>query len=149
MSLSCSNIDFEIPVNIQEESRIFPFRSIELHVPLEVSKGCEASFEVRQGRNASSSVSTGNSLIPSSCDVKHEPAFKPLQGNPGFFPDRASRSPFHLGQQTPGPSHIITAERNLLLRCLWKVGILLHVKPGNHLPSRDDLGYTELFLVLC
>ena len=43
VSLSCSNIDIEIPINIQEESRIFPFRSIELHVHLEVSKGCEAS----------------------------------------------------------------------------------------------------------
>ena len=49
MSLSCSNIDIEIPINIQEKSRIFPFRNIELHVPLEVSKGCEASCRGQAG----------------------------------------------------------------------------------------------------
>ena len=32
-----------------------------------------------------SRVCTGDSDIPSSCDMKHEPKFKPLQGNPGFF----------------------------------------------------------------
>ena len=34
---------------------------------------------------ASSSVSTGDSDIPSSCEMKYEPAFKPLQGNQAFF----------------------------------------------------------------
>ena len=32
-----------------------------------------------------SRVSTGESVIPSSCEMKYEPAFKPLQGNPAFF----------------------------------------------------------------
>ena len=32
-----------------------------------------------------SSVSTGDSDIPSSCEMKHEPAFKPLQGKMAFF----------------------------------------------------------------
>ena len=30
-------------------------------------------------------VSTGDSVIPSSCEMKYEPAFKPLQGNQAFF----------------------------------------------------------------
>ena len=30
-------------------------------------------------------VSTGHSVIPSSCEMKYEPAFKRLQGNPAFF----------------------------------------------------------------
>ena len=30
-------------------------------------------------------VSKGDSDIPSSCDMKHEPKFKPLQGNASFF----------------------------------------------------------------
>ena len=30
-------------------------------------------------------VSTDDSDIPSTCDMKHEPKFKPLQGNPAFF----------------------------------------------------------------
>ena len=32
-----------------------------------------------------SRVSTGDSDIPSSCDMKQEPKFKPLQGNPAFL----------------------------------------------------------------
>ena len=32
-----------------------------------------------------SRVSTGDSDIPSSCEMKDEPAFKALQGNPAFF----------------------------------------------------------------
>ena len=63
---------------------------------------------------ASSRVSTGDSDIPSSCDMKHEPKFKPLQGNPAFFEVRASRGPFHLTQKTQGPSHIPIAEGKLL-----------------------------------
>ena len=30
-------------------------------------------------------VSTWDSVIPSSCELKYEPAFKTLQGNPAFF----------------------------------------------------------------
>ena len=32
-----------------------------------------------------SRVSTGDLVIPSSCEMKYEPAFKALQGNPAFF----------------------------------------------------------------
>ena len=32
-----------------------------------------------------SRVSTGDSVIPSYCEMKYEPAFKPLQGIPAFF----------------------------------------------------------------
>ena len=41
--------------------------------------------QMRRRPKAVSSVSTGDSDIPSSCDMKHEPKFKPLQGNPAFF----------------------------------------------------------------
>ena len=34
---------------------------------------------------AFSRVSTGYSVNPSSCEMKYEPAFKPLHGNPAFF----------------------------------------------------------------
>ena len=34
---------------------------------------------------AFSRVSTGDSAIPSSCEMKDEPAFKALQGKPTFF----------------------------------------------------------------
>ena len=48
-----------------------------------------------------------------------------------------------LEQQTHGPSHITTAEGNLLLRYVWKVGIPLQSKAGNQFSSRDDTECTE------
>ena len=41
--------------------------------------------QMRQGCMSFSRVSTGDIDIPSSCERKHEPAFKPLLGNPAFF----------------------------------------------------------------
>ena len=43
------------------------------------------SVQMRRRPTAFSRVSTGDSDIPSSCDMKHEPKFKPLLGNPAFF----------------------------------------------------------------
>ena len=40
---------------------------------------------IRQGPRAFSMVSVGDSDIPSSCEMKDKPAFKPLQGNLSFF----------------------------------------------------------------
>ena len=54
-------------------------------MPLEVSKGCEATVQVRWRATAFSRVSTGDSDMPSSCEMKDEPEFKPLQGNQTFF----------------------------------------------------------------
>ena len=102
-----------------------------------------------RGSRAFFIVSTGDSDIPSSCEMKDEPAFKALQGNPAFFPVRVSPCPFHWRQQTQGPSHIPISERSLLLRCLWKGGIPLESKPGYQPSSRDDLGYKELSLTSC
>ena len=90
-----------------------------------------------------------DSDIPSSCEMKDEPAFKPLHGNPAFFRVRASQCPIHLRQQIQGPSHITIAEGSLLLSCLWKVGIPLQSKPGNHLSFRDDTGCMELSSSCC
>ena len=84
---------------------------------------------------AFSRVSTGDSDMPSACEMKDEPEFKPLQGNRAFFSVRVSRGPFHLRQKTQGPSHIPTAEGKLLLRCLWKPGTPLQSKTGNQLSS--------------
>ena len=41
--------------------------------------------QMRQTPTAFSRVSTGDSDMPSSCEMKDEPEFKPLQGNPAFF----------------------------------------------------------------
>ena len=40
---------------------------------------------MRRRPTAFSRVSTGDSDIPSSCDMKHEHKFKPQHGNPAFF----------------------------------------------------------------
>ena len=88
---------------------------------------------IKQGPRAFYRVSTEDSDLPISCEIKEEPVFKSLQGNPAFFRVRASRCPFHLRQQTQGATHIPIAERSLLLRFLWKVGIPLLSKADNEL----------------
>ena len=52
---------------------------------------------------AFSMVSTGDSDILSSCEMKDEPAFKPLMVYPAFFRVRASLRPFHLRQKPRVP----------------------------------------------
>ena len=106
-------------------------------------------MQMRRGTRAFSRVSTMDSDIPSSCEMKDEPAFKPLHGNPAFFPVWESRCPFHLRQRNQHPSHIPIAEGSLLLRCLWKLGITLHLKPGNQLSCRDALGCMEVSSSFC
>ena len=103
----------------------------------------------RRTPTAFSMVSTGYSAMPSSCEMKDEPEFKPLQGNIAYVWVRASRDTFHLRQKTQGPSHIPIADGKLLLRCLWKVGSPLQSKTGNQLSSLDDMGCMELSSKCC
>ena len=81
---------------------------------------------------AFSRVSTGDSDIHSSCEMKDEPAFKALQGKLAFFLVRASWGPLYLRQKTQSRSHIPISEERFLLRCLWKAGLPLRSKTGNH-----------------
>ena len=104
------------------------------------------ALQVRRGTRVFSSVSNEDSDIPSSCEMKDEPAFKPLQANPTLFLVRESRYPLHLRQQTQGPYHIPIAEGRLLLSCLWKVGLPVQKNPGTQLTSPEDMGYMELSL---
>ena len=78
-----------------------------------------------------SRVSTGDSDVPSSCEIKEEPAFKALQAKLAFFWVRASRGPLYLRQKTQSRSHIPISEGRLLLKCLWKAGLTLQSKTGN------------------
>ena len=48
-------------------------------------KDVRPSVQKRWRTMAFSRVYTGDSVIPSSCEMKYEPAFKPLQGIPAFF----------------------------------------------------------------
>ena len=62
-------------------------------------------IHMRQRTMAFSRVSTGDSDIPSSCEMQHEPEFKPLPGRPAFFWVRVSQGLFHLRQNTGSLSH--------------------------------------------
>ena len=106
-------------------------------------------IQMRRTTMAFARVSTGDSDIPSSCDMKHEPQFKPLQGNPAFFWVRVSRGPFHLRQETQGPYHIPIAEEKLHLRWWWKVCSNLQSKTGNQLSCWDDMWCMELSSSCC
>ena len=48
-----------------------------------------------------------------------------------------------------GSSHISIAEGSLVLKCLWKVGLPLQLKPGNQLSSGDAMGCMELCSNCC
>ena len=126
-----------------------PFETLNSACLLKFQRDLRPPIQMRLGARAFSTVSTGDSAIPSSCEMKDEPAFKPLQGNLTFFRVMAYRCPFHLRQYTQGPTHIHIAEGSLLLRCLWKVGIPLQLKPGNQLSSRDNMVCTEISSSCC
>ena len=106
-------------------------------------------IQMRRKTTAFSHVSTGDPDNPSSCEMKQEPEFKPLQGYSAFFSVRVSRGPFHLRQKTQVPTHIPIAEGKLHLRCWWKVGSNLQSKTGSQLSSWDDMGCMELFSNCC
>ena len=108
-----------------------------------------APVRMRWGTRVFSRVSTDDSDIPSSCEMKDEPAFKPLQGNLTLFLVRESQYPLHLRQQTQGPSSKPIAEGRLLLRCLWNVGLPVQYNPGNQLSFRDDMVCMDLSSSSC
>ena len=140
--MSCHS-DIEIPINFQEEAGIIYIEALNSDCLSRCQRDVRPPVQMRWGHRAFSRVSTGDSDIPSSCEMKEEPGSKPLQGNPAFFRVRTSRYPFHLRQQNQVISFISIAEGSLLL-CLSKVGLPLQSKPGNQLSSRDDMVCTEL-----
>ena len=112
-----------------------PFEAVNLARLLRCQINVRPPVQMRGGPKAFSKISTRDSDTPSSCELKDEPTFEPLQGNQAFFRVRASRCPFHWRQQKQGPSHIPIADGSLLLSCLLKLGLPLQSKPGNHLSS--------------
>ena len=80
---------------------------------------------MRLAPRAFSRDGTENSDIPLSCEMKDEPAFRPMQGNLTFSRVRESQYPLHIRAQFQGPSHIAIPEGRLLLGCVWEVGLPL------------------------
>ena len=62
-----------------------PFEALNSAFLFSCQRHLRPPVEMRRRPTAISSVSTGDSDIPSSCDMKHEPKFKSLQGYPAFF----------------------------------------------------------------
>ena len=118
-------------------------------MPLDGQRDVSPPVLMRRTTTAFPRVSTADSDMPSSCEMKDEPGFKPLQGKRAFFRVRASRGPFQLRKKTQGQSHIPTAEGKFLLRYLWKVGSPLQSKTVNQLSSWDDMGCMELSSSCC
>ena len=88
-----------------------------------MSRDVRPPVQMRRETRVFSGVSTEESDIPSSYEMKDLPAFKPLLGNLTLFLVRESRYQLHFRQQIQGPSHIPIAEGRLLLRYLWNVGL--------------------------
>ena len=80
-------------------------------------------IQMRRRTTTFSTVSTKDSDIPSSCQMKDEPAFRPLQGNPTLFLVRESQYPLNLRQKPQGPYHIPIGDGRLLFRCFFKIGL--------------------------
>ena len=68
-----------------------PFEALNSAQLSKSQKDVRPSFQKRLRTLAFSRVSIGDSYIPSSCEMKDEPAFKALQGKPAFFES------WHLG----------------------------------------------------
>ena len=143
LPLSIFHRDIGMPINFQEESGLGPFRNTELRGPLEVSRDVMPPVRMRLGPRAFSRDCTEYSDIPLYSEMKHEPAFKPLQGHPTFFRFRDSRYPLHVNQQIQGPSQIPIAEGRLLFRCCGNVAYLFNRIIGISCP-RDDMECMEL-----
>ena len=90
--------------------------------------------QMRWRPTAFSRVSTGDSDIPSSCDMKQEPKFKPLQEIRRSFESGLSR---YIPLETESTESLSPtfAQAKLHLRCLWKTGSPLQSKTGNQLSS--------------
>ena len=62
-----------------------PFEALNSVFLLRSQRDVIPPVQMRRRPTACSRFSRGDSDIPSSCEMKDEPEFKPLQGNPTFF----------------------------------------------------------------
>ena len=84
-SLSSWNNNIGIPIHFQKKSGTSPFEGLNSVCLSRYQSDVIPPMQMRLRTMAFSRVSTGDSDIPSSCEMKQEPEFKPMQGNPAFF----------------------------------------------------------------
>ena len=100
--------------SFNKSQALSPFETLNSMCLSRCQTDVRSPVQMREGPRPFSKVAKGDSDILSFYEMKDEPAFKPLQGNPAFFQVRAFRCPFYLRQQTQDPSHIPIAEGSLL-----------------------------------
>ena len=93
-----STVIFLIRINFQQESGIVTFEVLNSTCLMRCQRDTSPPLQTRRRTRAFSRVFTGDSDTLSPCEMKDEPAFKKLQGNPTFFSVRASQYPFQLRQ---------------------------------------------------
>ena len=71
--LSSWNSDIWIPIHFQQESGIVTFEALNSVCLSRFQSDVIPAIQMRQRTTAFSQVSTGDSDIPSSCEMKHEP----------------------------------------------------------------------------
>ena len=69
----------------KKSNALSPFEALNSVCPSRCQSDVIPPVQMRRRPTAFSRVSTGDSDIRSSCDMKHELKFKSLQGNPAFF----------------------------------------------------------------
>ena len=90
-SLSIWHSDIGTPIHFQEESGLVTFEAFNSTSLSRCQSVVIPPVQMRQSPTAFSRISTGDSDIPSSCDMKQEPKFKILQGKLAFFESGLSR----------------------------------------------------------
>ena len=73
------NSDIGIPIHFQKSKASSPFEALNSLCLSRCQRDVIPPVQTRRRPTDFSRVSTGDSDIPSSCEMKHEPKFKPLQ----------------------------------------------------------------------
>ena len=84
-SLICWHSYIGIPINFMKSQASSPFEALNSAQLSKSQMDVRPSVQKRLQTIAFSRFSTGDSDIPSSSEMKDEPAFKALQGKPAFF----------------------------------------------------------------
>ena len=84
-SLSCWNSNIGFLSIFKKSPASSPFEALNPVCLSRYQSYVIPPIQMRWRTMAFSRVSPGDSDIPSSCEMKQEPEFKPMQGNPAFF----------------------------------------------------------------
>ena len=69
----------------KKSQELSPYEALNSVCLLRVQRDVRHPVQMSRKLMAFSRFSTGDSDMPSSCEIKEEPEFKPLQGNRAFF----------------------------------------------------------------